>query len=82
MGEKETNLTAGNEVSSFSTDFGVKFGLITNEDLFSVNPSEAILQDETIKDVIAPMSWENHFPFEICKLLNYNLVTLIMICCF
>ncbi|XP_049818758.1 vanin-like protein 2 isoform X1 [Aethina tumida] len=65
LGEKETNLTAGNEVSSFSTDFGVKFGLITNEDLFSVNPSESILQDEAIKDVIAPMSWENHFPFEI-----------------
>lgn len=72
LGANETNLTPGNETSSFETDFGVKFGLITNEDLFSVNPSETILQDGSIKDVIVPMSWENHFPFDICKLLIFS----------
>ncbi|XP_049817451.1 vanin-like protein 3 isoform X2 [Aethina tumida] len=70
LGPDEKNLTGGSNLSSFTTDFDVTFGLITNEDLFFKNPSQDILMNGKIKDVIVPMSWNNFLPFDMATTIQ------------
>ncbi|XP_074037432.1 vanin-like protein 1 [Leptinotarsa decemlineata] len=62
----EPKLTPGkaseNQVT-FSTDFGITFGLFTGFDMFFYIPSRSILNGTFVTDIICPSYWFSALPF-------------------
>ncbi|CAG9762112.1 unnamed protein product [Ceutorhynchus assimilis] len=58
----EPKLTPGKELSTFTTDFGT-FGLITCADILYYNPSQTVLIDTGVTDVIFSTAWNSYLPF-------------------
>ncbi|RZC27673.1 CN hydrolase domain containing protein, partial [Asbolus verrucosus] len=59
----EPNLTAGNEMVTFSTDFGVTFGVMTCFDILYHNPSRTLLDNSDVEDIVYPVAWFSTMPF-------------------
>lgn len=59
---QEPKLTPGNELVTFTTDFG-KFGLMTCMDILYYNPSQTLLDGTNVTDVIYPAAWNSYLPF-------------------
>jgi len=49
----------GNNPKSFTTDFGVTFGLVICADLIYNHPLLDLLADQNIRDFVAPVAWSN-----------------------
>lgn len=58
----EPNITPGNETVTFTTNFGITFGIFTCFDILFYNPSKVILND-TVTDIIFPTAWTSTLPF-------------------
>ncbi|KAL1512927.1 hypothetical protein ABEB36_002427 [Hypothenemus hampei] len=58
----ENKLTPGTELSIFSTEFGT-FGLMTCADILFYNPSQRILENTNVTDVLFPTAWTSFLPF-------------------
>lgn len=56
-------LTAGTEPVTFLSSFGVTFGLITSDDILHKTPSQVILRDRAVTDVIMTSAWQSEVPF-------------------
>ncbi|KAJ8925418.1 hypothetical protein NQ315_009250 [Exocentrus adspersus] len=59
----EPNLTAGNETVTFTTDFGVTFGLLTSADILFYHPSKTIYSTGSITDIVFPTAMLSTIPF-------------------
>ncbi|XP_074036953.1 vanin-like protein 1 [Leptinotarsa decemlineata] len=64
---EEPNLTSGDPSqnnATFTTDFGVTFGMFIGFDMLFYNPSRRILDDNaSVTDVIISSAWLSTFPF-------------------
>lgn len=62
--DEKVVFTPGNHTSgtSFTTKFGVTFGVFTCYDILFTDPAECLL-DSNIKNFIFPTAWGNEFPF-------------------
>ncbi|XP_018579998.1 vanin-like protein 1 [Anoplophora glabripennis] len=58
----EPKITPGNETVTFTTDFGITFGIFTCFDIMYYNPSKAIL-NSSVTDIIFPTAWTSVLPF-------------------
>lgn len=61
---EENELTPGNEIVTFTTTFGVKFGIFTCYDILFKYPALEIL-DKDVYDIIYPTAWISQTPFGI-----------------
>lgn len=67
-------LTAGSELSTFDTDFGVTFGMFTCFDILYKYPAIDILSRS--KHIIYPTAWYSETPFLTGKFLNFIFLVL------
>lgn len=58
---QEPKITPGNEVVTFTTDFGT-FGVMTCADILSYNPAQTLLS-RGVTDVVYPAAWTTYLPF-------------------
>ena len=61
------NHTKQPELSTFLSDFGVRFGLITGNDILFKSPALDLIFREKITDVIFSTSLPSELPFMACK---------------
>lgn len=58
----------GNKGATFTTDFGVTFGLFVCFDIMFETPAVKILEDNVnVTDVIFPTAWLSMTPFLTCE---------------
>ncbi|KAL0266531.1 UNVERIFIED_CONTAM: hypothetical protein PYX00_009039 [Menopon gallinae] len=51
------------ELSTFTTDFGVTFGLFTGFDIFFKAPALDLIREKNIRNVVYPSRWRAELPF-------------------
>ncbi|XP_008196019.1 vanin-like protein 1 [Tribolium castaneum] len=61
----EGKLTAGpkDQTPTFTTDFGVTFGIFTCFDILFENPSRTVLKNDAVTDIVFPTAWFATMPF-------------------
>uniref|UniRef100_A0AAR5PYP4 CN hydrolase domain-containing protein n=2 Tax=Dendroctonus ponderosae TaxID=77166 RepID=A0AAR5PYP4_DENPD len=64
LNEGESSLTPGNATSIFVTSFGT-FALVTGTDIWFSHPSQSVLVNNGVTDVIFPTAWNSTFPFQM-----------------
>ena len=66
---QEDMLTPGdaNQTQTFSTTFGVTFGIFTGYDILFHYPSRNIFKNSDVTDVVYPSAWTSYMPFLTCK---------------
>jgi predicted amidohydrolase len=57
------NVTSTAELSTFSTDFGVRFGMATCFDMYFHDPIVQLVQELNITDLVFPVAWFSELPF-------------------
>lgn len=71
----EEGLTPGKVGNvTFTTDFGVKFGIFTCFDILFYNPSRLVLEDEHVTDIIYPAAWSSLLPVYISTAIQHGYV--------
>ncbi|XP_050307344.1 vanin-like protein 1 [Anthonomus grandis grandis] len=67
----EPKITPGNETTIFKTTFGT-FGVITCADIIYYNPSQTVLENTGVTDVIFPTAWTSEFPFYMALSIQHG----------
>ena len=63
------NVTPTAELSTFDTDFGVRFGMATCFDIYFHDPIVQLVQELGVKDIVFPVAWFSELPFLTGKAL-------------
>lgn len=63
FGEPGFDVTPTAELSTFDTDFGVRFGMATCFDIYFHDPIVQLVQELGIKDIVYPVAWFSELPF-------------------
>jgi predicted amidohydrolase len=56
-------VTSTAELSTFNTDFGVRFGMTTCFDIYFHDPMVELVQGPNITDIVFPVAWFSELPF-------------------
>lgn len=71
----------GNEVVTFDTSFGVKFGMFICFDLLFKTPALDVLQDPQVTDVVYSVAWFSELPFLECNYFMTEFPVNNNVCC-
>ncbi|PSN46120.1 Vanin-like protein 2 [Blattella germanica] len=63
FGEPGFDITTKPEISTFQTDFGVRFGMSTCFDIFFHDPILQLVKELAITDIVFPVAWFSEMPF-------------------
>jgi predicted amidohydrolase len=69
FGEAGFDVTPTAELSTFDTDFGVRFGMATCFDIYFHDPIIQLVQEMGVKDIVFPVAWFSELPFLTGKAL-------------
>lgn len=61
--ESGLSTTSSPELSTFSTDFGVTFGMFTCFDMYNKSPALDLVKQKNVTDIIYPVNWVTELPF-------------------
>lgn len=70
----EPDYTVGDksQISTFETDFGVKFGMFICFDILFKYPGANVLSDPTVTDIAYSVAWFSEIPFFHCNICGYK----------
>lgn len=63
FGEPGFDVTSSAELSTFDTDFGVRFGMATCFDIYFHDPIMKLVQELNVTDIVFPVAWFSELPF-------------------
>lgn len=63
FGEPAFDVTPAAELSTFDTDFGVRFGMATCFDIYFHDPIVRLVRELGVKDIVYPVAWFSELPF-------------------
>ncbi|XP_014254899.1 vanin-like protein 2 [Cimex lectularius] len=63
FGEAYLNITKEPEIETFTTDFGVKFGMFICFDILFASPAFDLARMKDVHDIVFPSAWFSELPF-------------------